>query len=320
MKEELAAIDVSSIEELQRIKKEQDVVLERLERMEEKKESVSNEVFNRVRADYRSRLKALDAEADPLKEQARGQYAELKSVLSKIDAAVATAKMDREELQLRHDLGEFDDDAFAERVKKQDAEVAGHEKELEAAQALRERFLSAFHSEDELESAPATRPPAPEAPVPEAPAAPPPAEVGRAGEPQEVVDDATVIGVPIPNNLDKTTPIAVQPKQENQRPDDGTMILQWPKLLVHSQSGHAEEHRVVGTSTVIGSADDCGIVVAGKKVAARHAEIGLGPNGHVVKDLGGPVGTLVNGVEITERELADGDTIQVGEVKMTFTV
>ncbi len=37
-------------------------------------------------------------------------------------------------------------------------------------------------------------------------------------------------------------------------------------------------------------------------------------------DLGSQVGTLVNGVEVTERELANGDTIQLGEVKMTFTV
>jgi hypothetical protein len=320
MKEELAAIDVSSIDELQRIKKEQDVVLERLDKMEKKKDSVSEEVFTRVQTDYKKRLDDLDAEADPLKEQARRQYAELTSVLERIDAAVATAKMDREELQLRHELGEFDDDAFAERMKKQEAEVAGHEKDLKAADAIRKRFLSAFHSEEELESAPAPPPPAPEPPPAEPPSAKPAQAEAAAQAPPEDVDDATVIGVPIPKDLDKTAQIPVQPKKENDRPDDGTMILQWPKLVVHGETGGTEEHAVVGTSTVIGSADGCNIVLAGKKVAARHAEIGLGPNGHIIKDLGAPVGTLVNGVEVTEHELADGDTIQIGEIKLTFTV
>ena len=77
---------------------------------------------------------------------------------------------------------------------------------------------------------------------------------------------------------------------------------------------------VVGTGTVLGSGGDCNIVVAGKKVAKRHAEIVLGPNGHLIRDLKSQVGTLVNGVEVTERELTNGDTIQLGEVKLTFTV
>ena len=310
MKEELAAIDVSSIDELQRIKKEQDVVLQRLERMEEKKESVSQEVFDRVRVDYKNRMKDLEEEAGPLKDQARRQYAELKSVLGTIELAVSAAKMDREELELRHELGEFDDDSFAKRMKEQEAKVAGHDKDLKEAETIRDRFLSAFHSEDELETAPAPPPPAKAGS--EAPAAP-----EQAAEP---VDDATVIGVPIPKDLDKTAAIPVQPKKNESPPADGTMILQWPKLLVHVDDGRAEEHSVVGAGTVIGSASDCDLVLAGKKIADKHAEIALGANGHIIKDLGSPVGTLVNGVEVTERELADGDTIQIGEVKLTFTV
>jgi pSer/pThr/pTyr-binding forkhead associated (FHA) protein len=98
------------------------------------------------------------------------------------------------------------------------------------------------------------------------------------------------------------------------------MILKWPKLLVHSDTGHAEEHAVVGAETVLGRGSDCSIVVEGKKVSAKHAKIALGPTGHLIRDLGSQVGTLVNGVEVSERELANGDTIQLGEVKMTFTV
>lgn len=312
MKKELAAIDVSSIEELQRIKAEQDVILERLKRMEEKRESVSEEVFGRVQLDYKNRLKGLEAEADPLKEQARLQYAELKTVLAAINAAAATAKMDREELQLRHDLGEFTDDAFAKHLKEHDARVAEHQDDLAEAEGIRDRFLSAFHSEEELEIGPKKQPPPPPT-VPidtkkDAPATPETPSVDPL--------DQTVVGQPLPGNLDQTTVIPVQ----GEAPDGATMILQWPKLLVHSGSGPAEEHAVVGTGTVLGSGGDCDIVLAGSKVSKKHAEIALGPNGHLIRDLKSQVGTLVNGVVVSERELADGDTIQLGEVKLTFTV
>jgi len=317
MKKELTAIDVSSIEELQRIKAEQDVILERLEKMEEKKESVSEEVYRRVHVDYETRLKGLDEEAGPLKEQARLQYSELKVVLGQIESALATAKMDREELQLRHDLGEFDDDAYAGHIKEHDAKVKDHQKDLGDAEGIRDRFLSAFHSEEELESGSETLPPTP------------PADEAAADASQKTAKHQTLAAEPPAEpapkaaaepNLDKTTAIPIPKPEPPQPPDGSTMILQWPKLLIHSDTGHAEEHTVVGAETVLGSGDDCDIIVEGKKVSARHATIALGPTGHLVRDLKSQVGTLVNGVEVTERELVNGDTIQIGEVKMTFTV
>jgi hypothetical protein len=312
MKKELAAVDVSSIEELQRIKAEQDVILERLKRMEEKRESVSDEVFKRVQLDYKKRLTGLDNEADPLKEQARLQYAELKTVLGAINAAAASAKMDREELQLRHDLGEFTDDAFAKHVKEQDARVAGHQSDLAEAEGIRDRFLSAFHSEEELEVGPKKQPPPPPTiPIDTKKEVPIPRETVSA-DPL----DQTVVGQPLPPNPDRTTLIPLQ----SEAPDGATMILQWPKLLVHSESGQGEVHAVVGTKTILGSGSDCNIVLVGTKVSKKHAEIALGPNGHLIRDLKSQVGTLVNGVEVSERELADGDTIQLGELKLTFTL
>jgi hypothetical protein len=312
MKKELTAIDVSSIEELQRFKAEQDVVLERLKLMDEKRESVSDEVFNRVQVDYKNRLKSLDDEADPLKEQARLQYAELKMVLEEIDASVATEKLDREELQLRHDLGEFTDEEFAKHIKEQDARVARHQKDLAEAEGIRDRFLSAFHTEEELEVSQKKPSPPPPAGSQETKEEKPEKHETLSVDPSE----QTVVGVPLPKTPAKTKGIPLSAKE----PDGATMILQWPKLLVHSDSGHAEEHAVVGTGTILGSGEDCDIVLVGKKVSERHAEIALGPNGHLIRDLKSQVGTLVNGVEVSERELANGDTIQLGEVKLTFTV
>jgi tetrahydromethanopterin S-methyltransferase subunit G len=337
MKEKLAAIDVSSIEELQRIKAEQDVILQRLDLMEERRELVSEEVFKRVHRDYEGRMKSLEEEAVPLKVQAKEQYSELKKLLAEIEVSVRNAEMDREEMQLRHDLGEFSDEAFAEHMEEHETRVAEHQGNLEEAQSLRERFVSAFHSEGELEEEMPSSPPPPS----------PELELDTLGgveipgasdllgdEPPPIPNGDEVIsmegdGSPDVESADEGVPVATEaeeipgqtasiPMPSPEADAGATMILRWPKLVRQTEDGDLEEHAVVGGSTTLGSGLSCDIVISGIKVADRHAEIALTSQGHVIRDLKSSVGTLINGVEITEWNLSDGDSIQLGEVVLIF--
>ncbi len=334
MKERLVAIDVSSIEELQRIKAEQEVILERLDLMEEKQGAVSEEVYDRVHRDYEGRMKALDAEAGPLKEQARGEYGVLKTVLVEIESSLKTAEMDQEELQLRHDLGEFSDEAFGTQQEEHEAQVSGYQNDLAEAQELKERFLSAFHTEEELEEGSQSGlaeetpegDPEPfggeefteEADLPEGPP-PLPENNGVFGE---VPDLQPVVeaeeAAPVAMEAEEVPELTAAIPLPSQVPDGATMILRWPKLLLQTEAGDFEEHTVVGGSTVLGSGSACDITISGIKVAERHAEITLAEDGHVIRDLESSVGTLINGVEITEWKLADGDSIQLGEVVLIY--
>ena len=334
MKEKLAAIDESSIEELQRIKAEQEVILERLDLMEEKRGAVSEEVYERVHRDYEGRMEGLEAQAGPLKEQARGEYGVLKIVAVEIESLLKTAEMDREELQLRHDLGEFSDEAFGAQLEEHEAQVAGHQDDLSEAHALKERFLSAFHTEEELEEG---------------------SQSGLAEETlesesepfgdEEIAEELDFPGgpPPLPDNgeqvfetpdtdpaveAEEAAPVAMEaeeiPEQtaaislQSPVPEGATMILRWPKLLFQTEGGNFEEHTVVGGSTILGSGSACDIMVSGIKVAERHAEITLAEDGHIIRDLESSVGTLINGVEITEWNLSDGDSIQLGEVVLIY--
>ena len=334
MKEKLASIDEASIEELQRIKAEQDVILQRLDSMEDRRDAVSKEVFGRVHLDYENRMKGLEEQAGPLKEQARGQFAALKTILQEIESSVRTAEMDREELQLRHDLGEFSDETFSEHMEEHEARVEGHQGDLAEAQALRERFLSAFHSEEELEEGAGSSPVAatsdensedhkvqgdPEAP--ESEDGPPPIPgngetdaMEPGGQPEAEPEEAVSVESEAEENTEQTASISLP----SPVPDGATMILRWPKLVAQTNAGDVEEHAVVGGSTVLGSHSKCDIVVSGPKVAERHAEIIMIADGHMIRDLESSVGTLVNGVEITEWKLAAGDSIQLGEAVLIF--
>jgi pSer/pThr/pTyr-binding forkhead associated (FHA) protein len=70
---------------------------------------------------------------------------------------------------------------------------------------------------------------------------------------------------------------------------------------------------------VIGRATDAGVQLTDTSVSRRHAEIRPSGDGFVVVDLGSTNGTRVNGAGISsERRLADGDTITVGDSSLRF--
>lgn len=152
MLDELGSIDTSAIDELRDIKREQEVLDSRLEQMEEKKETVSQVVYDRVRADYESQLAALEERATPLEEQARKEYAKLSTLHDKVTAALETARLNREELEFRHELGELEDNQLEERLEEADECMKERDVELGEAEKLKSRFIEVFDSEKELES------------------------------------------------------------------------------------------------------------------------------------------------------------------------
>lgn len=172
MQDELAAIDVSPLEALMGIKAELETLESRLAAMEERKATVAAPVYQRVRGDYEARRRQLEGDAAPLKAAARTEYAKLATLLSRSEADHEAARLDREEIEFRHALGEFDDAEFKRRIGAVDEQLAAKAAAREQALALRQRFVAAFRSEDELLSA-APAPPAPKAEPAPAPAPPP---------------------------------------------------------------------------------------------------------------------------------------------------
>lgn len=150
MLEKLQAIDATAIEELRTLKSEQDTLQERLGKLEQRRGAVSEPVFERVRSDYESRLEALEDRAQPLREQARTEFAKLVELLDRMAAAVEGAQLDCEELNLRHELGELEEEPFEHQIAEARETLQRCESELEAGASLKESFLSAVRNEDEL--------------------------------------------------------------------------------------------------------------------------------------------------------------------------
>lgn len=73
------------------------------------------------------------------------------------------------------------------------------------------------------------------------------------------------------------------------------------------------------TATILGRDELADVPVFGDtSVAPQHAEIRLENNRYVLRDLGAPFGTMLNGDRITTQQLRDGDLIELGSMRIAF--
>jgi serine/threonine protein kinase len=70
--------------------------------------------------------------------------------------------------------------------------------------------------------------------------------------------------------------------------------------------------RLSGKTTVIGRAADCDLPIKAGEVSKHHCRITLTPEVVTVEDLGSSNGTFVNGAQIQQATLADGDKLDLG--------
>src|SRR2546425_13097679 len=77
----LQTIDVSSLDRLIAIRKEQDRINGFREKAKEKKTAVAEPVYKRVMEDYARRSATLEQQSAPLRDQARVEYRKLKTVI-----------------------------------------------------------------------------------------------------------------------------------------------------------------------------------------------------------------------------------------------
>lgn len=152
MQDNLPQIDTTGIEELKKIKDEQDVIQNRLEKMESMHGKVSEAVFAKVRSDYKSRQDELAAEAAPLKAAIREEYQKLKQGLGELQTKKDAVSLQKEELSFRFELGEFDEDHFNDQSRELDEQITGYDVDLDELQELKATFVSVFDSEEDLEA------------------------------------------------------------------------------------------------------------------------------------------------------------------------
>lgn len=325
--EALAAIDLSSIESLKSLKHEQDQLSERLQSMEALKATFAEAVYQRVHDDYRKRMQVFEEQAAPLKQTARDEYAKLRELLERFEADHEAVKLDQEELVLRHKLGEFDDKEFQRRNKAIDAAVKDKAEARARALELKARFLEAFHSESELESAAA--PPAKAAPKPvessntgqmQAVTPPTPHKVIQPPPPVDDESESTSTQMMTPVKVPKPVPAPPPPPPRAAPPVSGgaTQIFRAARLVPQNPEAGKQSYTLSLKPMSIGAAAGNDIRIGGPGVDPKHAQITVSMGGFTIVDQDTKHGTRVNAEKIRERTLANEDVIQIGAARFVF--
>lgn len=352
MLEELERIDVSAIEELEAIKKEQESLTQRLEELAARKADVSPQVFERVRSDYETRNEKLEATAQPLKQRARAAYGVLRGLIEQMEEDLRKATLSSEELKLRHELGEYDDKEFGERRQESEERLQLCQTLLERGNELKATFVGAFHSEEELESDKASPPPPPEMPPP-----PPTEDEPPEAEPveDEDSDSEKSDAEPVSTEEDDSSEESVEAEEEDEdQPDlehEGTVLLDkeemveedddddnyktqddsevdmdsestavtpQPRLIEVQDDGDGKIHPLRVPITTVGRLNVNHICVADGTVSRNHAKIVVSDQEITIYDLASENGVFVNEKQITEHILVSGDRIQFGAAKLLF--
>jgi pSer/pThr/pTyr-binding forkhead associated (FHA) protein len=71
-------------------------------------------------------------------------------------------------------------------------------------------------------------------------------------------------------------------------------------------------------ATTIGRDEDCDVVIRDPTVSSRHAEIVVRPETTTITNLMATNGTRVNGQQIQNAELVDGDVLRIGQINLVF--
>lgn len=325
-----ARLNLSALPELVDLKAERQTLEDRLAKLEARRAQTSDEVFKRVSRDYFAQLQGLIDRALPLKAELRAEYGKLREELEATLARHGQLALDREELQLRRDLGEFDDEEFARRVAAIEDEIGAFDALKAEGEAISVELLAAFDSEADLHDSTTQRVPA----TPEPPAVAPVVEGSKATlivEPPPPARPAPAPASPAPARPAAPPPAAKQPPASaattvfkvdsrlNPTADSGaTMQFRPGRLIPHTPQGPGEVIVLGLKPVIIGAAPEAQIRVEGPGVAAHHARIDVSYQGYTLHDLDSPTGTRVNGRRAKEQLLADEDTISIGVHRFVF--
>jgi hypothetical protein len=249
------------------------------------------------------------------------------------------ARLNLQELEFRHSLGEFDKAQF--NVRKSDIDVGIAERAESVAQAkkIRQQFLAIFGDEAELDEvhaivqatpAAVLAPPAIPSPVltspnpviQQAPLAPQIPGMPALPEMQTSLGMPSIPSVPPILNIPTHSPpeVKAEPKNEPRRPvnPDATVVFRPGRLTPMNPEAGIAPTMLSLKPISIGSDSACDVRISAPGVQPKHVEISLTRAGFILKDLIGGAVVTVDGQTVTEQLLRDGDAVQVGPARFSF--
>lgn len=319
MPKESASKELGVLDQLRALRQKIETLDERLASMAEKRGAVDPQVYTRVHGDYVQQRAALVEEAQPLKAQGRSMFQELKRELESMEAAFEEHRLALEEVNLRATLGEFDEAEAKTRRASLDAQLGSKREARERAEARRASFLDAFGSLEELEPSSFAPPRSSTQPIEKVPEPEPKIDVMATGSMRAFrTDIIEPVPAPPPAAPAPAPAPPPAPAPAPKRNPDGTLVFRPGRLHPQNSEAGLAPTTLSLKPIAIGSDNICDVRLSQSGIARRQAEITLGRAGFLLKDLAGGGVVKVNGVDVSEQLLSDGDQISVGSAQFLF--
>jgi hypothetical protein len=337
---ELNTIDAHCVEALKQFKDEQDLINHRIKTMDELKATVAEAVYLRVRSDYVAKRNALLEKAKPLLDKARNEYARLLDILNHLEVTHDAVNLDRQEIELRHQLGEFDSVEYQRRIQEINIVLGEKTVNLDKAKALRERFLCAVRNEHELltNTVQSVAPTVTSDPSPNVLNLPKAAafqtqvipaittdQINKVkvndAKPSAVAEINTpevVRAVHTHSPLGTTSVMPAITSINGPNKPDATVMFRAARLVPQNPEAGKATYTLVLKPIHIGSDDTNEIRITGTGIETRHAQIKPTQQGYLIIDNNTKLGTRVNAERIKERILQHEDVVQVGSARFVF--
>ena len=312
--ESLTGVDLGVIDALKALKEEADILRKRLAGLEEVKADFDPAVFSRVNADYIKQVNEIEAKAEPLRQKARDSYARLRGALSEISNAHETVKLDRQEIELRRKLGEFNEDEYSKRLQAIETSLSERAAAHKQGEALRARFLEVFASEEELTHASEPGPSNTQE-MPIAEDVDIPLDIDALDIPAAQTQILQVLKLPEPPKVPSA------PTAPGTKPAFGasaTMSLRTARLVPQNPEAGRTAIPLPPKPVSLGADAVNEIRIGGPGVESRHARITVDSQGYTLTDLESKSGTRVNAEAVKQRLLRHEDVIQIGMARFVF--
>ena len=312
-------INEKLLEEATRAKEEWRIVKDRLAKIEEHKDQVSEAVHRRVRKDYEERLAEAKEALLNKKTEIDRELATLHGTRKKISSQLDEHLQKLEEIKFRNTLGEYSEERYQHVAREEQDKISRFETVLAALESNISRYESIFEGEEELFGAGTVTAP-----------------------PEKIAEMAEVSGVaPVPHEAEPVTDAAgyvveeqgpdyfsavaeaeeaTKPKIElKPKPKAKAKAAEQPRARLVIISGkNAGAAHFIKTTLSLGRAESNAVVIKDAKTSRQHAQIQKQGEEYVLVDLNSANGTCVNGERIEEHVLSNGDEVQIGDTILQF--
>ncbi len=300
------------LREAEEIKSERQILRERLDKLEQSRATVSDAVYQKVRADYGVKMNASKDRLNLLKKGLEAEEKIITDKKSRVETHLKNRREKIEETSLRKTLGEYTEEEYQKILTSEQAEIARLEQALDSLNKNLDRTQGLFEKEEVSEKT--TREPSPALSFTE--------NTARIRL-QNLAKEPEHSHQPVEDN-EKTLarlPHSGKPLAESFSHPITTTDVRKPAELVVFEGG--ENKKIVQTLALdhtihIGRSPSNDVILKESKVSRKHAEIQFANGHYVLLDLNSSNGTFIGDQRVTEHVLQPNEEILIGNTKIAF--